>query len=133
MKLTTPCIEAKVSPTERYARVADGRGGYVYAHRLAYEEAFGEIPDGEHVLHHCDNPPCVNPGHLFTGTQADNMRDMAGKGRAAKARAVLTKDDVLEIRSRFPRQSKKDLADLFGVSHHTIHHIVYRRSWKDVP
>lgn len=51
------------------------------AHRVAWALNFGPIPDGQYVLHSCDNPPCCNPRHLWLGTQKDNLHDMAAKGR----------------------------------------------------
>jgi len=63
-----------------YARFVINRKS-VIASRFSYKSFVGEIPNGLFVLHKCDNPKCVNPEHLFTGTQTDNMQDMLKKGR----------------------------------------------------
>lgn len=60
----------------------DGQRHERLAHRVAWSEANGPIPAGMVICHHCDNPPCVRPDHLFLGTHADNMADMIAKGRA---------------------------------------------------
>lgn len=66
-------------------------GAVVYAHRFSWELHFGLIPPRMFVCHHCDNPPCVRPDHLFVGTATDNARDRNAKGRDRYSRArVLT-------------------------------------------
>jgi hypothetical protein len=64
-----------------YGKIARTRGKPVFAHRVAYEEMVGPIEAGSYVLHKCDNPSCVNPDHLFTGSAKDNWLDARSKGR----------------------------------------------------
>lgn len=65
-----------------------GSGTMCRTHRLSWWMHRGPIPDGLKILHHCDNPPCVNPSHLFLGTNDDNMEDMVSKGRSRWQRSV---------------------------------------------
>jgi hypothetical protein len=108
------------------------------AHRVSYELAYGPIPPGMSVLHRCDNRACCNPGHMFLGLQADNMHDMADKGRAisgcAHHSAKLNTEQVIEIRSSYARGgvSMHQLATRFGITVETIHGIIHRRYWKHV-
>src|SRR5690606_2829424 len=93
-------------------------------HRLAYETWVGPIPDGHIVRHRCDNPPCINPIHLETGTWGDNMKDKVERGRlvvplgSSNGQAKLTEAKVLEMRSLYAsgEYTYRDLADLYGVS-----------------
>ena len=114
-------------------------GRALYAHRVAYELFVGPIPDGMHVLHHCDTPPCVNPEHLFLGTDADNIQDMDRKGRRVTRkgelhpRARLTEDDVRTIRSRVAAgETKASLSREHGVDETTVGRIVCRKNWAHV-
>lgn len=105
------------------------------AHRLSYLIHRGEIPDGLRVLHKCDNPLCVNPDHLFLGTQADNMADMVAKDRHLSGErsplARLTEDGVRTIRSLAASGvSQKEIARQFGISPMQIGRIVLGTRWQ---
>lgn len=103
------------------------------AHRFAWEVANSRpIPKGLRVLHRCDNPPCVNPGHLRLGTQADNMRDMVSKGRDRKAHK-LTDGQVRELRrKRAAGALLEQLAAEFGVRISTVSRIASGKARKRV-
>ena len=82
-------------------------------HRIAWILAHGPIKRNLCVLHHCDNPICCNPDHLFLGTRADNARDMFAKGRQAKK---LSDDEVREIRKLASKGiSRKEIATKFNI------------------
>lgn len=110
-----------------------------HASHISYSVFIGEIPAGLMVLHKCDNPPCINPDHLFLGTQQDNMDDMAAKGRArhvtgqSHGRAKLTWDDVAAMRELYDAGGTmiSTIARQFGVGHTTACDVVHRRTWTD--
>jgi hypothetical protein len=105
------------------------------AHRMQWQKVNGAIPDGMCLLHHCDNPACVNPDHLFLGTKADNKIDCVAKDRHAKwernGRAILNRTQVLDIRE-LSRSGirQKELALKFGVSVYAISDITTGKRWK---
>jgi hypothetical protein len=109
-----------------------------FAHRHAYENVHGLIPTGMCICHHCDNPPCVNPSHLFIGTHADNMRDRDRKGRLvvpntageANGRAKVTALDAKAIRWLVTQGARQaHLAEAYGVSRSLVNGIVKKRVW----
>ena len=117
----------------------DGRT--VAAHRVAWMLTNGPIPSGLLVCHSCDNPRCVNPDHLWLGTNADNARDRDQKGRC-RARGLpgdrstnhkLTSDRVTEIRRLVESgEQQKDVAKRFGVHKATVNDLVLRKTWASV-
>lgn len=109
-----------------YGVIGFGGGHGKRVHRIIYELAHGKIPEGMGVFHHCDNPPCCNPAHLFAGTSPENVIDAAKKGRMAGSK--LTLSEVREIR-RLSALGIKDsaLASRFNVVQTTINRIRNRR------
>lgn len=112
-------------------------GRTIGAHRAAWILTHGPIPPGMYVCHHCDNPPCCRPDHLFLGTPLDNLRDCSQKGRKRgllgelSPNAKLTADQVREIRSRREQgETEQSIADGLRVNRCTVHSIVARISWK---
>lgn len=123
-----------------------GRGTQL-VHRLVWEAMYGTVPANLFVCHHCDNPACVRPSHLFLGTALDNNRDMFAKGRGGMQRhperaprgehnaaAKLTTAQVREIRARYTAggMTHKMLAHEYGVSASLVTQIVLRQAWRHV-
>ena len=132
------------------------RGGYGWfgknqrTHRLSWVIANGIIPDGLQVLHHCDIRPCVNPSHLFLGTNQDNVDDKVAKGRhprgalaasyANPARgedngnAIFSDEDVIEMRRLYSEGVRiPKIAEKYGSQQHIINMIVHGERWAHLP
>lgn len=110
------------------------RQSTMLAHRRSYELHCGPIPKGALVCHRCDTPACVNPAHLYAGTDADNSRDKIGRGRDRKAagernvNAKLTSAVVLEIRAS--REPTSKIAARLGLDHSTVWAARTGRTWR---
>lgn len=110
------------------------------AHRLSMEYFSGGISEDLNVCHHCDNRLCVNPNHLFLGTQSDNLKDAAAKGGMYRpdtrghrnGNTKLTVSDVCSIRSKLSAGiQQKHLAKAYGVHPETISNIKTRKTWSE--
>jgi hypothetical protein len=117
-----------------YGRIGFGghSGPKISAHRLSWTIHNGVIPEELCVLHKCDTPLCVNPNHLFLGTQADNCADMARKGRQPNPR--LKEKQVLEIRELYKQGgiTQEKLSKRYGVCPANISFIVNNIKWKHI-
>jgi hypothetical protein len=117
-----------------YGRFKLGRK-MIKAHRFIMS-VYNSFPTPDiQVLHTCDNPSCVNPSHLFFGTNNDNMQDKKYKGRGTIGEknpgAKLTERDIISIRQ--DGRSKQELADAYDISVGAIDNIIKRRRWKHIP
>lgn len=120
---------------------ADGYGKIMVAgktwraHRFSYESFVGPISDDQLVLHRCDNPPCVNPDHLYLGDQMRNERDKVERGRSPagekNVKAKLTKRQVDEMRSLYAtgKYNKAEIGRLFGVEKSTSTRVINNQLW----
>lgn len=107
------------------------------AARFCYAATRGDIPEGQCVCHHCDNPGCVNPDHMFLGTKGDNNKDKIEKGRSARGakagKVKLTEDQVRSIRLEYRRGKRgfgtPALAKKYGIAHQNIMSIINRNNW----
>ena len=130
-------------PRGRYGKIGLGRAeeGEMLAHRLSWVLYRGPIVAGLNVLHRCDTPACVNPDHLFLGTQRDNIRDMVAKGRGNYTNVArgehngnshLTWLDVNEIRELLRRGVPgARVARMFKVHHSTVYDIRDNNMWRE--
>jgi len=114
------------------------RGKDTTAHRAEWTEHHGEIPDGLMVCHRCDNRPCREIAHLFLGTCADNLRDMADKGRSTWGErnntTKLTTAQVDEIRAAARNgASQRALGRQYGVCKSTIGYLIRAETWRHWP
>lgn len=113
-----------------YSEDEHGRRRNKAAHRISYEIHHGSIPDGAVIRHTCDNRKCVNPMHLLSGTQQDNIRDRVERGRNGipAAKPKLPRDQITLVRRRYflDLAKQRDIAKEFGVSQRTVTKIVRR-------
>jgi len=117
-----------------YGKTGLGKGFGISAHRASYEEKFGKIPNGLMALHSCDVKCCVNPDHIFLGTQQDNMDDKVSKNRQANGEkhgmSKLKEEEAKEI--KYSKEETNILASRFNCSKVTIRQIRQGLFWKHI-
>lgn len=151
VRITEKCwLWAGGRDPDGYGRLSGGKKqAAIRAHRFSWVLHRGPIPSGLWVLHHCDNPPCVRPDHLFLGKAVDNNRDMQAKGRAAQGarhgsrlhpermlrgeqiwNARLRETDIPVIRSS--SESSPALANRYGVTRSAINRARSGKTWRHI-
>ena len=122
------CWEWTGSKLKKYGGISFN-GQATTAHRVSWIVQNGKIPNNLYVCHKCDNPICVNPNHLFLGTQKDNMKDCLMKDRK---NVGLTRKQRIKVRELFStgKYLQKELSEKFSVSRATINRIINFNAWK---
>lgn len=130
---TDKCLEFPGAPDLDGYKSITMCGRKARVHRVMCALVHGE-PNGRRALHHCDNPGCVNPKHLYWGTDADNVRDCMQRRRFCigedRKQAKLTNQQVREIRAS--TGPVKLIAEKFGITYRKARKIIYREKWKNV-
>lgn len=131
------CFNWKLSCDRKGYGQSGLEGKTRYAHVMSYETFRGPVPVDMYVLHRCDNPRCINPAHLFLGTQLDNMRDCISKGRHAWGEKVpnarLKNADILQIVERYAAgEPSTDLAKAYDVKYRVIWQILVGETYRGV-
>jgi hypothetical protein len=103
----------------------------VLAHRFSFEQVNGPIPDGGVIMHQCDTPRCVNPAHLKLGTQLENMRDCAKRGRSKKKMTFETASEIKAMRAS--GASCKKICTRLELPKSTVQAVLDGRTWRHVP
>ncbi len=134
-KPTDGCWEWISKGKSAYGCFCIGKKKY-YAHRISYQIFIGFIPPGLDVCHHCDNPKCIRPSHLFLGTDLDNMRDRASKGRNGNmngergGRSKISDLDAIELRKLYGKYHYKTLQFVYGINRQNIWKVANRVTYK---